>query len=383
MTGKMDPTLSSGTSTKVDPMAMSAWGAVIVAAAMMGFYLGQKQNDAVMPNDGNGPLIKNGVVVLTERTISDIAKKADQWVVTVETDPTRQSAEPDQVVPQLAPNPLAKSAGTGMVFRSDGYIVTSNHVIGINRDVAVVLNNHKRYLAKIIGRDWFTDVAVLKIDAGNLPVATFNDKVVAHPGDWAVAIGTPMRLDHTVSLGIVSAVGRTVSDTSVPGTDLIQTDAAINPGNSGGPLLNIRGQVIGMTTAMHRMAQNIAFAVPVDVVDEVAQTLINEGKVARGYLGLYMGNAHDNAPPPENEETGVYVIQTVKDGPAAKAGLFPGDIIKAVDGKPVKDNTDIRRVILPLKPGDHVTMTIMHMGQLKDVSVSLGQAPERDRILGQ
>jgi S1-C subfamily serine protease len=353
-----------------------AWIVTCLVAGGAGFFLGEQQKHAVQPSE-IAATIKPGSIVITDHTVSDIARDAGKWVVTVETE-SAHANDPAHVTPELAPDaiPRGAGAGAGMIIRNDGYVVTSNHVIGVDKNVSVVLSNHKRYPAKIIGRDWFTDVAVIKFDEGNLPVAPFPTDLRVEPGDWAVAIGTPMRLDHTVSLGIVSAVGRTISDTSVPGGDLIQTDAAINPGNSGGPLLNIHGQVIGMNTAVHRTAQNIAFAVPIDIVNDVSQKLINDGKIARGYLGLYMGNARESAPPPFDEQSGVYVILAVKGGPAQKAGVSAGDIIKTVKGKPVETNADIRRLIMPLKPGDKVDMQVLSRGQLQTVAVSLGEAPE-------
>ncbi|HEY9790822.1 MAG TPA: trypsin-like peptidase domain-containing protein [Candidatus Obscuribacterales bacterium] len=351
-----------------------AWIVTCVLAGGLGFFLGEQQKSSVVSHETTAS-VKPGSVIITDHTVSDIAKDAAKWVVTVETEPVHAN-EQAHVTPELIPDAISHGAGAGMIIRNDGYVVTSNHVIGLDKDVFVVLNNHNRYPAKIIGRDWFTDVAVIKFDSGNLPVAPFPAELHVEPGDWAVAIGTPMRLDHTVSLGIVSAVGRTISDTSVPGGDLLQTDAAINPGNSGGPLLNIHGEVIGMNTAVHRSAQNIAFAVPIDVVNEVCQKLINDGKIARGYLGLYMSNARQSAPPPFDEQSGVYVILVVKNGPAQKAGVSAGDIIKAVKGKPVETNADIRRLIMPLKPGDKLDMQILHGGALQNVSVLLGEAPE-------
>ncbi len=181
------------------------------------------------------------------------------------------------------------SSGSGLIIRQDGYIITNNHLIRPGCEIKVTLSDQRAFKAKLIGRDMFTDLAVLKIDANQLPVVPFANNALqeVRPGDWAIVIGNPLGYDHTVTLGIVSAIHRSLIGLNAH-VELIQTDAAINPGNSGGPLLNIHGQIIGLASAIRNDAQNIGFAIPVSIIEQVSNALIKEGTIARPYLGVFM-----------------------------------------------------------------------------------------------
>lgn len=352
-----------------------AWMAVCLLALGIGFYLGRLQQPP--PAKGTEPDVvasKTSDVVLTEHTITNIAKEASKWVVTLEAESKdAESAEHDHIIPGLTPVAPPARTGAGMIVRPDGYIVTSNHVLGVDKKLSVILRNGKRYSPRIVGRDWVADIAVLKIEAADLPYARFADSKLVEPGDWAIAIGTPMRLADTVSLGIVSALGRSISN--APNIDLIQTDAAINPGNSGGPLLNIHGKVIGMNAAMNRRAQNIAFAVPSDEVRTIVDTLIRDGRIDRGYLGLLMRDSGRETPG-ASQGKGVYVVISRPDSSAAKAGIEPGDVIQSVNSTPVHDLTDMTRIIMDCRAGQRINLKIDRHGQLQSISLPLDDVPD-------
>jgi S1-C subfamily serine protease len=252
--------------------------------------------------------------------------------------------------------------------------VTSNHIIGLDKDITVVLSDGRRLPATLLGRDWLSDVALLRVDATDLPAAKLATTPV-EAGDWAVAIGSPLRLDHSISLGIVSAVDRMVAESGMPSVALIQTDAALNPGNSGGPLLNIRGELIGMNSAIRRDAQNISFAVPVADINRVCDTLMKDGKVDHAYLGLLIGSVSDGNVPPGDKPEGVEVLG-LQDGPARQAGIRVGDVIRAIDSQPVRRETDLRRVLAMRKPGERLTLELVSDGKTKSLTLNLAQSPD-------
>ncbi len=214
------------------------------------------------------------------------------------------------------------------VIDREGYILTNNHVVEKASSIKVKLSDEKEYDAKIIGRDPKTDIALIKIDVNHeLPSATFGDSDKLEVGDWVVAIGNPFGLEHTVTAGIVSAKGRVIG--AGPYDDFIQTDASINPGNSGGPLLNLKGEVVGINTAIVSSGQGIGFAIPINVVQDLLPQLKSKGKIARGWLGVVIQKIT-----PEiaksfklKEAEGALVSDVMEDGPAEKAGIKRGDVI--------------------------------------------------------
>ncbi|HMP52900.1 MAG TPA: trypsin-like peptidase domain-containing protein, partial [Candidatus Melainabacteria bacterium] len=186
----------------------------------------------------------------------------------------------------------SRGAGSGVIIRSDGYVLTNNHVVRKADDIEVTLSDGRKFKGKVVGRDSFTDLALVKIEANKLPIIRFGKSDQVKPGDWAIAIGNPSGLDHTVTFGIISALGRSINALG-SNVELIQTDAAINPGNSGGPLLNIDGELIGLNTAIQSGAQNIGFAIPIDVARDVVDQLLNKGQIDRPYLGIYMQDLNE------------------------------------------------------------------------------------------
>jgi serine protease Do len=258
-------------------------------------------------------------------------------------------------------NGAAQTSATGLIIRSDGYILTSAHVVHADSTIVVGLSDKRKLDARLIGRDPFTDLAVIKVDAKELPIATFGDSTRIRAGDWAVAIGSPLGFEHSVTLGVISAVDRSLGDLNNH-VDLIQTDAAINFGNSGGPLIDSNGEVIGIITAVRNYAQNIAFAVPTKIARETAEKIIDLGTgIARPYLGIYL---QDISSPMAKQlglsaADGVVVKDVVANGPGHKAGLFRNDLIGKIDGIKVKSTKEARAVIGERKPGSVIVFSVL------------------------
>jgi len=274
---------------------------------------------------------------------------------------------------------MPQAEASGLVVRNDGYIATNAHVVGGPAgasEIKVTLNNGQVYDGKVVGVDDFSDIAVVKINASGLPVLKFADQADVHAGDWAIAIGSPLGFDHTVSLGVVSAVNRSLAffNNHVP---LIQHDASLNFGNSGGPLLNIRGEVIGLNSAVKEKAQGIGFATPSNVVAEVCEQLITKGTIPRPFLGLYMYNIEKN---PSRSQTlpshpvAVQVSQVVGDGPAMHAGISQGDIIFKVNGTEVHSAEEVRQITFSHKPGDVLEFQLKRNSALVNCKLTLGDS---------
>ncbi len=284
-----------------------------------------------------------------------------------------------------------RSLGSGFIFKKDGrfyYIMTNNHVIR-NADKIVVKLSDKKILkgdkVKVVGKDPRTDVAVLKIEYdGNLPVLRLGNSDSIQVGDWAIAIGNPFGLDRTLTVGVISAKGR--SGIPLPQgpdyQDFIQTDAAINPGNSGGPLLNIRGEVIGINTAITSPSGGfvgIGFAVPINTARWVAEQLIEHGKVQRGYMGIRPQPVDENLAKAYGlkKPYGVLVAEVLDGTPAQKAGLKEGDIILEYNGKKVTDLQEFRLMVAETPPGTKVTLKVINPeGKIRTVTMKLAEFPE-------
>jgi len=285
-----------------------------------------------------------------------------------------------------------EASGTGFVVSKDGYILTNNHVVADADKVQVTLLDKRTFEAKVIGRDPTTDVAVIKIDGENLPVASLGDDNNARVGQWVVAIGNPLGLDFTVTAGIISAKGRPLQgllgNRGYEITDYIQTDAAINPGNSGGPLVNIRGEVIGINSAIASSTGFYAgygFAIPVTLAKQVMDDLIKYGKVRRAVMGVSIMPATpaDAKAAGMKEVTGVFVRAFNPDdsnSPAKNAGLQPGDVIVSADGKATDRVSTLQRIIRGHKPGDTVTLEVMRFGEKKAFKVKLIEAPDQSQV---
>jgi len=266
--------------------------------------------------------------------------------------------------------------GSGFIIESDGYILTNNHLVREADKVTVKLSDQREFEAEVRGTDPETDLAVLKIDAENLPMVELADSDKLEVGEWVIAIGNPFGLSHTVTAGIVSAKGRNIGLTAYE--DFIQTDAAINPGNSGGPLLNLDGKVIGMNTAIiSRTGGNmgIGLAIPINMAKNVYHQLVDSGKVIRGYLGVVPQKLTPELAKSlglEEDTKGVVLTQVEEDSPADKAGLKHKDIIVRFNGKEVQDADSFRNNVAMFTPGTEVPVTIIRNGKKVELTVKLG-----------
>ena len=272
--------------------------------------------------------------------------------------------------------------GSGTIVSADGNILTNNHVIAGADSIWVGLLDGRQFNAKVIGADPQTDIAVIKIDANNLPYMRIGNSDSLKVGQLVLAIGSPMSKDlaHTVTQGIVSAKGRSNLDLATY-EDYIQTDAAINPGNSGGPLVNMNGELVGVNSAIVSQSggfQGIGFAVPSNMAVHIMNSLIKTGKVVRGWLGVSIQEINPSIAKAMNlkSNTGALIGDVVADGPAKKAGLEAGDIITAINGKTIKNTTELRNMIASTAPGTKVKVTVMRGDETKEFDVTLGELPE-------
>lgn len=272
-----------------------------------------------------------------------------------------------------------EGTGSGFIFRADGYVLTNYHVIEGADEITVNLKDGKKYSAEVIGKDSKFDLAILKIDAKNLPYLTLGDSDAIEIGQWVVAIGNPYGLHETVTTGIISALNRNLE--GVNESALIQTDAAINPGNSGGPLVDLDGNVIGINEAILSNAQSIGFAIPINLVKENLAELLEKGEITRPAvpgLGILMLPLNQDVIEyfGLNTDSGVLVYQVNRNSPAAKAGLRARDIILEVDKQPVKSPEKLKEMITSKKIGDKVTLLIWRNEGYKTITVTLGPLEE-------
>ncbi len=279
---------------------------------------------------------------------------------------------------------VVRALGSGVIVSSDGYILTNNHVVDGAQKLTVMLANKKKYTAKLIGRDQQTDVAVVKIDAKDLPVAALGNSDQVKVGEWVIAVGNPFELMHTVTAGIVSAKGR-ASVNLADYEDFIQTDASINPGNSGGALADLDGNVIGINTAIYSPSGGnvgIGFAIPINMAKQVMNELISKGKVTRGFLGLVPQDIDDTMAKAMKLSTtsGALVGDVTSGSPADKGGIKVGDIITAVNGKSVENSTELRNTIAGIEPGTDVDVTLLRNGKEQHATVKLGERPSDEAL---
>src|SRR6266496_1735915 len=328
---------------------------------------------------------------------ASLAKKIGPSVVNVSTTQIRRRAQ-DPSLPFGGDDPTSQfwerffggpmprgpqrqnGLGSGFIIDGNGTILTNYHVVDGAQKIAVTLSDGKNYDAKVIGKDQKSDIAVIKIDAGqDLPAVTLGDSDRLEVGEWVMAIGNPFGLDHTVTSGIVSAKGRQIG--AGPYDNFIQTDASINPGNSGGPLLNMRGEVVGINTAIFSQSGGsigIGFAIPINMVKRVVDQLVDKGKVVRGWLGVSLQPLS-----PELADSlgvtgkqGAVVASTMPGGPAAAAGLQQNDVILAFDKIPVEDYHHFQRLAAETRAGSKVVLQVLRKKKTVDVTVTVAEAPD-------
>ena len=283
--------------------------------------------------------------------------------------------------PRGAPErePEAQSVGSGFLISSDGYLITNAHVVDGADEVKVNLADKREFKAKVIGADKRTDIALLKIDAKDLPKVSIGDPEKLKVGEWVVAIGKPFGLDNTMTAGIVSAKGRDLPQENL--IPFIQTDVAINPGNSGGPLFNLRGEVVGINSLIFSRSggyMGLAFAIPIDVAMTTVNQLKEKGKVTRGRIGVQIQEVTKELaeafglPKP----TGALVNSVEKGGPADKGGVEADDVIIKVDGRDVRSSNELPRIVTMIRPGTKITLTVWRKGASKDLTVTVAEMPD-------
>jgi len=290
-------------------------------------------------------------------------------------------------MPAPSQRQVERGTGSGFIVSSDGRILTNAHVVDGVDTVRVILKDGRTFQGRVLGVDSVTDVAVIKIQASQLPTVSIGNSEQLKPGEWAIAIGNPLGLDNTVTTGIISATGRSSSAVGVPDkrVSFIQTDAAINPGNSGGPLLNQRGQVIGMNTAIIQGAQGIGFAIPINTAQRISEQLATKGRVVHPYLGIQMAgltpelkqqiNSDPNSGLSVNEDRGVLVVRVMPNSPAARAGIRAGDVIQSLNNQTVADAESVQRAVENSQVGRDLQMQLRRNGQTISLAVRPGDFP--------
>jgi serine protease Do len=344
------------------------------------------------------PAVSASEAVMVPVNFTELAEKAKPGVVNIRTVKTTNGGgpvfrhffgrnphggqDPFQDFFGLGPQREFKqrSLGSGFLLDNEGYIVTNNHVVEDADQIKVRLSDEAEYDATIIGRDPKTDLALIKIDAPSkdLKPLQLGDSDTIPVGSWVVAIGSPFGLEQTVTAGIVSAKGRIIG--SGPYDDFIQTDASINPGNSGGPLLNLKGEVVGINTAIVASGQGIGFAIPINMAGGIINQLKDSGEVSRGWLGV---GIQDLTPELAEyyaikEKEGVLVTQTYEGDPADKAGIKEGDVIVAVDGKRIASSRELSRTVAEAGVGNKMSLTVLRDGREKEIDVKLAKRPDTE-----
>jgi Do/DeqQ family serine protease len=373
-----------------------------------GFWNNDRDSEApeaqVQERQPQGSAVQNGLAIAPSVTnpnvIADIVRQVEPSVVRIDAARTVQTSLPpmfqDPFFRQFFGNmqmpqgeQVQRGVGSGFITSADGQIITNAHVVAGADEVQVTLTDGRSFTGEVLGADQVTDVAVIKIEANNLPTVAISDSDQLQTGEWAIAIGNPLGLDSTVTAGIISATGRSSREVGVPDkrVEFIQTDAAINPGNSGGPLLNLNGEVIGVNTAIIQGAQGIGFAIPINTVQRISAQLIETGRVEHAFLGIQMANLSpevkeniNNSPDRPfsvEEEEGVLIVQVMPNSPAARGGLREGDVIVAVEGQPVSESAAVQQAVESSTVGQDLALTLRRDGREQTITVRPGNVPTR------
>ncbi len=355
-----------------------------VASSSIG-YLAAKQNTAIPNAVAAVPVATNSA---NSNFITAVVDKVGPAVVRINTSRTARARQvPEGFQRFFGDNPaggdqeVQEGTGSGFIMNANGLVITNAHVVKGADKVSVTLKDNRMLEGKVMGIDTITDVAVIKIEAENLPTVKLGNSEQIKPGEWAIAIGNPLGLDNTVTAGIISATGRSSSQVGDPQkrVNYIQTDAAINPGNSGGPLLNAAGQVIGMNTAILRNAQGLGFAIPINQVQRIANQLVAKGKVIHPFLGVQMVtlteqlrqqlSAEPNAEISIDVNKGALVARVVRDSPAAQAGIKAGDVIISVNNQKVITSNDVQNLLEASQVGTALPLQVRRNQQNVEVVV--------------
>lgn len=328
-----------------------------------------------------------------------VVNKVEPAVVQINTERTVRRQVPEifndpfyrrffgQQVPVQPQQRVERGVGSGFVINPNGQILTNAHVVNNADTVTVSFSDGRTVQGKVLGQDTVTDIAVVQVPGNNLPTVELAKSEQVQPGQWAIAIGNPLGLQETVTVGVVSATDRSISDIGLSDNRVgfIQTDAAINPGNSGGPLLNARGQVIGVNTAIIQGAQGIGFAIPIDTAQRIAQQLITQGKVEHPFIGIQMVsltpevkqriNSLPNSNVRVQADRGILIVRVVPGSPADTAGLRPGDVIQQINNQPVITPNAVQQIIEKSGVGANVPMQLQRNDRTVQVTVQPGPRP--------
>ena len=329
---------------------------------------------------GLSPNASDGLRLLEEMqsVITELAEAAKPSVVSLF--PVNMSGNRRELPQERVPN--APGSGAGVIITPDGHIITNNHVVGDATEIEVRLSDKSKLIAQVVGKDPDTDLAVLKVTTDHpLPNAKFGDSSAVRVGQWVLAVGNPFGLERTVTLGVVSGIGRENVNLSRY-ENFIQTDASINPGNSGGPLFNLRGEIIGINTAIINFAQGIGFAIPSNMAKQVLQQLVEQGRVVRGWLGVGIQPLT-----PElarkfgvTEQEGVLVNEVFEKDPAAAAGIKPGDVITRIEGSVIDSPNRLSRIVAGLLPGSNAKVELVRNQQRMVVEVALTERRDQATV---
>lgn len=361
-------------------------GGLVVAVIITGFMLDENgvpfwksKVDSAEENRNNAGSVTLGSVSELENIIITAREKTGPAVVMITT--TQQRVIPfifETLVQEV------RGLGSGVLFSEDGYLLTNRHVIAGSTEIAVVLPDGREFTGdsvRVIGHDPLTDLAVLKLEGEDFPVAELGDSDKVVPGQLAIAIGNPYGLDHTTTQGIISALNRPVvidAERNLILNDMIQTDAPINRGNSGGPLLNAKGEVIGINTAIIQEAQSIGFAIPINTAKEIANTIIEHGRVPRPWIGVQVVEiTQEIIKELDIPITGGLGVHSVVSGsPAARAGLIPGDIITQINQKPITNIAELDELMAEIHIGQRLLLTVVRVREEIMVPLTVGELPQ-------
>jgi serine protease Do len=353
----------------------------LLAIALVGTSLGVAQIS-------QGNAAPAGSAPVATQTLPDFAAIAEAnkgAVVNITSSQAARAASPTPNIPNIPEELLRRfqipqpqlprqGMGSGFIVEADGVILTNAHVVEGADEVRVRLTDRREFKGKVLGTDKATDIAVVKIDAKGLPAVKLGDPSKVRVGEWVVAIGSPFGFENTVTAGIVSATSRSLPDgTYVP---FIQTDAAVNPGNSGGPLFNLQGEVIGINSQIYSRSggfQGLAFAIPVDVANDVKTQLVKHGKVERGRIGVAIQEVTQSLAQSFGLDRGALVASVEDGSPAAKAGIKPGDVLLGVNGKTVERSAELPPLVASVKPGSKATFEVWRDGRSQSLQVTVGE----------